>query len=563
MRNIFQEVIVSVLSDIPSKHAAWLDTIKGQDDLMALESATQGLMFAMSDKSLNIRTLSKIIDYTAQTTSPILARLSQQFIRFELMNSNIENNILTVAYAFHKQLYSDYITLLNYFYNDPKQHKKELVHRYMYAAVNQAFEMLRWRSFVNLGLAPKIWLQLHKILAIADSNKLLNQPLIDVTNHSSNHPSLGSLLVQTYMLDTLQQANLSRLAIDIVCKLLRSQLLDVEISSELDPTKSLFYVNLEKDIGAKRIRLMNAADHCVYWQIDALEKTIVKKIHEISGKSLEHEKPLEPASENPAESQFVIEPYQIKTATETFGLLLREWSRHHYVRQRRKEIRRKITTIANVVHGIRDVTARVKANENSKFTLSSKLSTDGRSLEQRPRGQASIKGISNTPNTDIVNHHWVIIDESNQGLGAIASKELNTRTTVGQLVGLITADAKQDLIIAVIRSIRPKTNRQMQVGIEILSRHAKCVQLKPVRPDIVGDEQVQYNSTNAADMPDFIGLYLPIEAGLSPKSMLILPRIEFIPYTHYEISIAGMLDQVMLGESIESRNDWIKISYPR
>lgn len=563
MRNIFQEVIVNVLSDIPSKHTAWLDTIKGQDDLMALESATQGLMFAKSDKSLNIKILAKIIDHTAQTTSPILARLSQQFIRFELMNSNIENNILTVVYAFHKQLYSDYITLLNYFYNDPKQHKKELVHRYMYAAVNQAFEMLRWRSFVNLGLAPKIWLQLHKILEIAANNKLLNQPLIDAANHSSNHPSLASLLVQTYMLDTLQQANLSRLAIDIVCKLLRSQLVNVEISNEFDPTKSLFYVNLEKDIGAKRIRLMNAMDHCVYWQIDELEKAIIIKTHEIIGKSLEHEKSLESASENLAETHFVIEPHQIKTATETFGLLLREWSRHHYVRQRRKEIRRKITTIANVVHGIRDVTERVKANENSKSTHSTRLSNDGRSLDQRSRSQTSIKGISNTPNTDIVNHHWVIIDESNQGLGAIASKELNTRTTVGQLVGLITADAKQDLIIAVIRSIRPKSNRQIQVGIEILSRHAKCVQLRPVRPDMAGDEPAQYNSTNVADIPDFTGLYLPIEAGLSPKSMLILPRIEFIPHTNYEISIAGMLDQVMLGESIESRNDWIKISYPR
>ena len=136
-----------------------------------------------------------------------------------------------------------------------------------------------------------------------------------------------------------------------------------------------------------------------------------------------------------------------------------------------------------------------------------------------------------------------MIDESNQGLGAVANRELNTRTVVGQLVGLILADAKQELIIAVIRSIRPKANRQMQVGIEVLSRHAKWVQLKPVKPDTVEGESAQYNNTNSSH---FVGLYLPIEAGLSSMSLLILPRIECIPHTHYDISIATLLNRVVL-----------------
>ncbi len=557
MRKIFQEIISTVLSDIPSKHAVWLEAINGQDDLILLESATHGLEFALADKELPVNILSKIIDQTVQKTNPILIKLSQQFIRFEFMSSSVEHNILTVVYGFHKQLYGNYVTLLNYFCSSPKQFKKEHANFYMHAAVNQAFEMLKWRSFVNLGLAPKIWLQLHKILEIADSNKLLNQPLIDSKTSLSN-VTLSALLIQTYMLDTLQQANLSRQGIDIACKLLRSQLLNVEISNEFNPNKFLFYVDLDKDIGAKRVRQFSSTNTCVYWQIDALEKIIKRIISEISSNSPDL------TSENFPQvvlyDDLIIEPHQIKIATVTLGLLLREWSRNDYVRQRRKEIRRKITTIANVVHGIKEVCGHIKLNENGKSSHGVRLSTDGRLLDQRLRNHALIKGASNTPNVDRVNHHWVIIDESNQGLGAVANRELNTKTVVGQLVGLILADAKQELIIAVIRSIRPKANRQMQVGIEILSRHAKWVQLKPVKPDTVEGKSAQYNNTNSSH---FAGLYLPIEAGLSSRSMLILPRIEFIPHTHYEISIAGMLDRVVLSDSIDSKNDWIKINYPR
>ena len=557
MRKIFQEIISTVLSDIPSKHAVWLEAINGQDDLILLESATRGLEFALADKELPVNILSKITDLTIQKTNPTLIKLSQQFIRFEFMSSSVEHNILTVVYGFHKQLYGNYVTLLNYFCSSPKQFKKEHANRYMHAAVNQAFEMLKWRSFVNLGLAPKIWLQLHKILEIADSNKLLNQPLIDSKTSLSN-VTLSALLVHTYMLDTLQQANLSRQGIDIACKLLRSQLLNVEISNEFNPNKFLFYVDLDKDIGAKRVRHFSSTNTCVYWQIDTLEKTIKRIIREISSNS--PDLPSESLPQAVLNDDLIIEPHQIKIAAVTLGLLLREWSRNDYVRQRRKEIRRKITTIANVVHGIKEVCGRIKLNENGKSSHGVRLSTDGRLLDQRLRHHALIKGASNTPNVDTVNHHWVIIDESNQGLGAVANRELNTRTVVGQLVGLILADAKQELIIAVIRSIRPKANRQMQVGIEILSRHAKWVQLKPVKPDTVKGESAQYNNTNS---PHFAGLYLPIEAGLSSRSMLILPRIEFIPHTHYEISIAGMLDRVVLADSIDSKNDWIKINYPR
>lgn len=560
MRKIFQEIIGSVINDIPSKHLAWLETINSQDELTALESATRGLTFAMSDKTLAVKTVCNIIDDVARKTSPILNKLSQQFIRFELMSSSVENNILTVVYNFHKQLYSGYLSLLNDFCNHPKQHKKELANRYMHAAVNQAFEMLKWRSFVNVGLTPKVWLQLHKIFEIAESNQLLNQVLLN-DEQPVNKVTLSALLLQTYMLDTLLQINLSRQGIDIASKLLRSQLINVEISKEFNPGKFLFYVDLAKDNGAKRIRHLSPTETGIYWQIDSLEKSIQAIITELSVKTADSLSNY--SSITFLDTPLIVEPHQIKALAETLELLLREWSRDNYIRQRRKAVRRKISTTANVVHGIKEICLRIKSNENGQLNYGVRLSNEARLLEQRFRIHHIIKGTQNTLNVDTINHHWIVIDESNQGLGAVASRELNTKSAVGQLVGLVLANAKQEMIIAVIRSIRPKANRQMQVGIEILSHHAKWAQLRSAdESESDGNKQAAYN-TSLEEKSSFSGLYLPIEAGISTESMLVLPRIEFIPHTHYEISIAGMLDKVTLSDSIDSKNDWVKINYPR
>jgi hypothetical protein len=545
MKKIFQEIIASVFNDIPNKHTVWLEAISNQDDLNALHSATLGLELALSDQSLSFSVLSKIIERTEQKTNPILIKLGQQFIKFEFMDSNLENNILAVVYAFHKQLYSCYAQQLEHFLETPNLEKIEAASPLMHGAVNQVFEMLKWRSFVNFGLAPDVWLQLHKIYQVASEHNLLDQTFEaeDDTSNLSGTGTLAARLVRTYMLDSLQQANLNRQGVNLACKLLQTQLPDVEISSDFNPIKFLFYVDLDKDTGAKRIRYFTPTNTCIYWQIDDLENIINKIIDDKSGFTLNQ--------------LLTIEARQTKAAVETLRSILREWSRKEYLRQRRKEKRQKLTTTANVVHGIKDVCQRIQSHENSKLGYGARLSADGKTLDERLRSHTTIKSAPNILklNTD---HHWVIVDESNQGLGASASRELNPWISTGQLVGLVLAYAKQDMVIAVIRSTRPKAHRQVHVGMELLSRHAKWVLLKPIASDM--NKVADIIPANAHS---FAGLYLPIEAGVSLHSMLLLPKIEFIPHTQYEISIAGMVERITLNEAIDSKDDWVKVMYPR
>jgi hypothetical protein len=60
----------------------------------------------------------------------------------------------------------------------------------------------------------------------------------------------------------------------------------------------------------------------------------------------------------------------------------------------------------------------------------------------------------------------------------------------------------------------------------------------------------------------FSGIYLPIEAGLSDSSMMILPKMNYRANTSYAITIDGSPKRILLEEPIESHDDWVKVAFP-
>ena len=62
------------------------------------------------------------------------------------------------------------------------------------------------------------------------------------------------------------------------------------------------------------------------------------------------------------------------------------------------------------------------------------------------------------------------------------------------------------------------------------------------------------------DIGLFSGIYLPLEAGLSDASAIILPKINYRPNTKYIIHIEGKHKRVTIGQAIDSRDDWVKVA---
>jgi hypothetical protein len=68
-------------------------------------------------------------------------------------------------------------------------------------------------------------------------------------------------------------------------------------------------------------------------------------------------------------------------------------------------------------------------------------------------------------------------------------------------------------------------------------------------------------SAATIDIGLFSGIYLPVEEGLT-EAALILPKINFQANSNYTISMDGSSKHVLLEDSLESHDDWVKVAFP-
>ena len=80
-------------------------------------------------------------------------------------------------------------------------------------------------------------------------------------------------------------------------------------------------------------------------------------------------------------------------------------------------------------------------------------------------------------------------------------------------------------------------------------------------PDTLSERNA-FKQNSAIDFGVFAGIYLPIEAGLNEASTLILPKLNYRSNTNYAININDVPKRAMLGEPLESRDDWVKVLFP-
>jgi hypothetical protein len=208
-------------------------------------------------------------------------------------------------------------------------------------------------------------------------------------------------------------------------------------------------------------------------------------------------------------------------------------------------------------------------NQANQISSGLRLSRDGTTLDERLRAHTTLRQNSNLTINSGSLDTWIITDESLQGLGTRVNKYANILARPNKLLGLMIDDDPTKLVLGMIRSVKPTQANQLRVGIEIISHHPKSVQLSLLRhkddfaDTIMGSANLSANNSNAAaDIGFFAGIYMPIEAGLTEASMLLLPKIHFKANANYTINLEGSATQILLEDPIESHDDWVKVAFP-
>ena len=373
------------------------------------------------------------------------------------------------------------------------------------------------------------------------------------------------------MFGQLGNANMHKMHLDIASRLLSTWLTRADLSQRYLEKTHLFFIDCEKDAPAKRIRNVELNEHCRYWDLDDLEKQIAICINTSDRGEI-------------PESLLISKITNAKQLHETLTILYEQWTKLNYTRQRRKEPRHATSKTAKVNAGISSICDQV--HHANQISSGLRVSRDGKTFDERLLLHTTLNSKNTFGSAIAINSAtldvWIVTDESNHGIGTRVNKYANILARPNKLVALMMDETPTQVIIGIIRGVKPTHANQLKVGIEVISHHPTWVQLNlvsnneaflttmtdteafnySVKVDRSNDGRIDNKTDTRIDMGAFSGIYIPIEAGLAKSSYLILPKINYQINSTYAISIAGVPKRAKLGEVIESRDDWVKVLFP-
>lgn len=563
LKNLFKSSANKASGEGAANDLVWLSSLNTLDDISALNLATNHLSAAFSDSS---RPLKKRLDFTVSVDDHILPRaekLANQYAKTSNLRPELEAEIIAAAYSYHRQSYLHYLQLVDLIAASPKElgmaHNALLI--VIARAIDVSITMIKWRFFEHAPAPTNAWLQIYKLYVIAYKADLLDIP-VSAFSHSKA-TTISAYVAQAALFGSLENANMQRLHYQIAAYLLKSWLNNVSFSGKNNKETHLFYLDLKVDACAKRTRHINATSTCRYWQIDNFEAKVV------SAEQLTE--PTNSQAQLPSDITLA-EVGDMKALHETLQVLRTDWSKTEYVRQRRKENRHGAKQSASIAYGILEICNQVEhyssKNLNNSLNVSINTKTrNNKSLDERLSTHTSMRREGPSLNIEPQHEVWTIVDESPTGIGAISSKESKSWVKPGKLVGLAMNERPPHVVIAMIRAVMPtKSIDQLHVGLEIIARFASWGQMRAIEENNSTsmepiDKFSPLASSNSISM-GFTALYLPIEADLSEKSTLIIPKIEYRANEVYEIKMNGTTRLVRLGSPIEAKDDWVKIVFP-
>ena len=558
MISIFTQILDKALNLSTSKknhgYAAWLTELADMDDLAALTYSTKQLHLIIAEPISDYQQLHDLMIALEEIHFAKLDKLSLQFANTEHLKADLETSISETCFQYCRQSYICHLKVIEKVispnrFNLADDMPLQMISRAIYTATN----MLKWRMFVQASPPTKMWLQVFMLYRIANQQALLNITMLMFKETPST--TLGAYFVQLYMLGQLVQANLQKAHVDIALRVLNQWLTRAHISKVLTPEQYLFYIDCEKDVPAKRMRNFAPNEHCRYWDLDALEKQISVAINTADRGEI---------PQNLADSPI----NNAKKLHETLSILLSEWRKNGYIRQRRKEPRQATSKTAKVNAGIQNICNQVlQANQISSGL---RLTRDGKSFDERLLGHTVLRQTNSLSPNLLANSGtldtWIVTDESLHGLGTRVNKYANILARTDKLIALMMDEDPSEVVIGMIRGVKPTSGNQLKVGVEIQSRHATWIEIRQIGlqeafPDTLSERNA-FKQNSAIDFGVFAGIYLPIEAGLNEVSTLILPKLNYRSNTNYAININDVPKRAMLGEPLESRDDWVKVLFP-
>ena len=484
-----------------------------------------------------------LLDERSQDLQDTLVR---QYLRNPRMSRQVESQLWHAVYGLYWEIARGYHAFVLHFARDAGKNSHESqIPLITLRAIRTFGQLLKWRAIRYLPAGEKLWLRLHNLYRVAETEGFHRKPLRAYATDTSDS-NCETAYLHILMLNLANSGTLYPKQLDLLDNWLHQWEAQLQLDNILDTSIHNFAVDLSEDHEPRRVRKPGSDKPMRYWSTAGL----LLRLNELHTALHKGSTPAELGlSEN-------------ARAAESLELL--EHLQHHWsalaTREQRRAPRASVKRLVDVMHGLSTIVDQIKVTETpaGESPYGPGLNYDEvldvqlyGFVTDRTRERESLMKLPanlNTPDFE----RWVMQDESECGYGALVESRDKDWLRVGALIGVKSHDVTA-WKLGIVRRLSRHNDDTTSVGIETLGETPTLAMLY----DTTSPSYTVNGFDNTGNNMPHPSLWLPASAG---GGSLIIDPVNFMPGKKFHIRGVPNLTYVILGHQFEHSEGWIRVS---
>lgn len=536
----------------------WMEELPMGDAVATIEAVVEQIKEYCDQGLPTTKERLAVLTALDQGAQDALEMLRDQYLQNPRMSRMMESRLWNTVLVYYQEILRAYHGhLMEYIGNPTGSRIGPSIPLLTARAVNYFALDAKWSYYRYTEANPKLWKRLHNLYHFAEYEEFERQPL--KLYAEGLETSVAELYLQALMLETLNTGSLAPRQLYMIERWLPMLVKGIQIEREFKPTQHTFYLDLNENRGAHRVRRVVPQENLRYWDTYGLKEKLDQLRAQLTAGAL------------PARLGLT-EDCKLPTCLELLERIAYFWAPTGVKRVQRAFERKHIMQSIEVVRGLNDIGLNVRADNARTARPASAVNTGDLSYAEMvdvhlygfvtQRTQVKLgQGREEKIEHAAAHERWVMENESEGGYGANINDQAGDWVRLGKLVGL-KPEKKGHWNVGVIRRMRRISPQQQYVGIEVIAERPMALML---RADKSEDRPL------SIDGIDSVGFVMPISALYLKAAQadqqggqvdsLILQSAEYAKGRELWFNAKGFTYHIRLKQAVERGDDWLRASF--
>lgn len=524
----------------------WLDNLPVGDAFKCQQTILEELRRFNENSSELTKDRLGVLMLLDEKSRDLQDTLVRQYLRNPRMSRPVESQLWHAVYGLYWEIARGYHTfVLNFARGAGKTPHENQIPLITLRAIRIFGQLLKWRAVRYLGPGEKLWLRLHNLYRVAESEGFQRT---SQTAYAGETPcTCESAYLHILMLHLANSGTLYPRQLDLVDRWLCQWHDHLSLDSQIDIECNTLAVDLSADHGPRRIRKIESDKPMRYWSTQALlsKLTLVEEVLREG---------------TPPAALGLTEDTRTSESIDLLAHLQQHWAPLSS-REQRRAPRASVKRLIDVAHGFEAIVSQIKSATPASLAVSpygtginyseaDDVSVYGFVTERTRERNSQLKVPTAQISPDV--ERWVMQDESECGYGAVVESRDKDWLRVGALLALKSQDG-QNWKLGVIRRLTRLNDYTSSIGIETV----------PLEPRLVMLYDISSTSSYTVDGMDNSGATLPkscLWLETSSHHSIIIDPVHYAPDKVFQVHIGNERKYVALKNPLQRSEGWIRVS---